>query len=490
MRRQLFRLSVLLATFCLSGLSAQSAPPSEGGCFSIVVGKDVSTTGFVTMAHNEDDGNPQVVNHHYVPRQTHPPGAMVKLDSALPLEQVPETWAYLWSEIPGLLYSDSYVNEWGVCVCSDACRSREDQPSLDGDGINWWLRRLVAERARSAREGVRLAGQLIERFGYSGSGRTYVICDPQEGWLLAAVQGRHWVAQRVPDDQVALIANTYTIQTIDLTDSLNFLGSADVVSYATERGWYNAASDGPFDFARAYALPEAAGHPSNIGRRWDGVRRIAAQPPAYGDAIPFAVTPARKVDAPMLMAILRSHFEGTPLYAADSLTGCPHSNPTGPICGDDTQTSFVAELRGDMPKEIGLTYWACFSSPCLSCYIPFHFDPEVFPAHYTDAGLAPTIEEYTARTGSKFSIDSASAYWTFTSWRHHMSQRYGAVSASVRDAFGAIEADAGVRHATAVQEALRQWPHDPEGARRRLREFSARVYRDAIGAMVYLTAQP
>jgi dipeptidase len=355
MRRQPTRLFVLVATFLLSGLSAQSAPPSEGGCFSIVVGKDVSTTGFVTMAHNEDDGNPQVVNHHYVPRQAHAPGTMVKLDSALTLEQVPETWAYLWSEIPGLLYSDSYLNEWGVCVCSDACRSREDQPSLDGDGINWWLRRLVAERARSAREGVRLAGQLIERFGYSGSGRTYVISDPQEGWLLAAVQGRHWVAQRVPDNQVALIANTYTIGAIDLSDTVNFLGAPDVVTYATERGWYNPASDGPFHFARAYAHPDAASHISNIGRQWDGLRRVAANPPGHGSPLPFSVTPARKVDAAVLMSILRGHFEETPLDSRDSLSGCPHTNPTGPICGDDTQTSFVAELRGDMPKEIGLT---------------------------------------------------------------------------------------------------------------------------------------
>lgn len=488
MRMPLSRLLILVATFCLSGLSAHSAPPSEGGCFSIVVGKDVSTTGFVTMAHNEDDGNPQVVNHHFVPRQTHAPGTTVKLDSVLALEQASETWAYVWSEIPGLLYSDSYLNEWGVCVCSDACRSREDQPSLEGDGINWWLRRLVAERAQSAREGVRLAGQLIERFGYSGSGRTYVISDPQEGWLLAAVQGRHWVAQRVPDNQVALIANTYTIGAIDLSDTVNFLGSYDIVAYATERGWYNPAADGPFHFARAYAHPEAAAHPSNIGRQWDGLRRVAANPPDHGSPLPFSVTPARKVDAAVLMSILRGHFEETPLDSRDSLSGCPHTNPIGPICGDDTQTSFVAELRGDMPKEIGLTYWVCLSSPCLSCYIPFHFDPEMFPGHYAGDRLAPTIEEYNARTGSKFSIDSTSAYWTFTSWRHHMSQQYGAVSATVRNAFGVIEADA--RHATAVQEALRQWPQDPEGARRRLREFSAKVYREAIGAMVDLTAQP
>ncbi len=33
------------------------------GCFTIVVGKDASADGYVIMAHNEDDGPPQVANY-------------------------------------------------------------------------------------------------------------------------------------------------------------------------------------------------------------------------------------------------------------------------------------------------------------------------------------------------------------------------------------------------------------------------------------------
>jgi hypothetical protein len=40
------------------------APAAIGeGCFTIVAGKDGSADGYVIMAHNEDDGPPQVVNY-------------------------------------------------------------------------------------------------------------------------------------------------------------------------------------------------------------------------------------------------------------------------------------------------------------------------------------------------------------------------------------------------------------------------------------------
>jgi dipeptidase len=465
---------------------AQIAKSSDGACFSIVVGKDASTTGFVTVAHNEDDGDPQIVNHHYVPRHTYASGATVQLDTNLTLEQVPETWAFIWSEIPGLLYSDSYLNEWGVCVCSDNCRSREDQPSLSGEGINWMLRRLIAERARTSREGVHLAGQLVERFGYSGSGRTYIISDPNEGWLFCAVQGRHWVAARVPDNQVALIANTYTVQAIDLTDTLNYLGSADIVTYATGRGWYNPETDGAFNFARAYAHPDASFHPSNIGRLWDGLRLLAADPPAYGTPLPFSVTPAGKLDVTSLTNVLRSHFEDTPLYAVDTATGCPHGNPIGPICGDDTQTSFVAELRGDMPKEIGLSYWVCLSSPCVSCYIPFHFGDRPFPDSYSGESIAPTEEDHTSRVDRPFATDSTSAYWTFTSLRHGIAQEYTSVSGGVRSVFGEVESEAAAKQTAIEQQALQSWTQGQEEALGSLRAFSFGTYQNALSKMAGL----
>jgi len=58
-------------------------------CFSIVVGKGASVDGHVIVAHNEDDGAPQVVNHHKVLRKKYSPGDKVTLRNGGQLDQVP-----------------------------------------------------------------------------------------------------------------------------------------------------------------------------------------------------------------------------------------------------------------------------------------------------------------------------------------------------------------------------------------------------------------
>ena len=103
----------------------------------------------------------------------------------------------------GLLFSDGHLNEHGVAITSDACGTREDdyetlvrRGEIRDGGIGYMLRRLVAQRARTAREGVELAGRLIERFGYVHSGRTYVIADPREAYIIETA-GHHWAVKRV-----------------------------------------------------------------------------------------------------------------------------------------------------------------------------------------------------------------------------------------------------------------------------------------------------
>ncbi len=74
------------------------------GCFSIVVGKEASADEYVIVAHNEDDDPPQIVNHHKIPRKKHFPGEKVNLLNGGRLAQVEQTWAYIWSAMPGMLF--------------------------------------------------------------------------------------------------------------------------------------------------------------------------------------------------------------------------------------------------------------------------------------------------------------------------------------------------------------------------------------------------
>lgn len=466
-RRRVASAAVLAITILLA-----SAP--SRACFSIVVGKDASADGCVLVGHNEDDGAPQIVNHHKLLRKMHPAGAAVTLQAGGSLEQVPQTWACIWSEMPGMPFSDSYVNEWGVTVCSDNCPSREDRPQLTDGGIGWDLRRLVALRARTAREGVLLAGQLVERFGYADSGRTYVIADPREGWLFCAVNGKHWLAKRVADDEVAMVANTYTIREVVIGKG-GVLASKDIVEYAKSRGWHDPAS-GSFDFAAVYANPQAATHPNNLGRQWSGLQYIVSEPLKEGSNLPFSVKPKHKLTAADVMQILRHDKEAESSSAPAAPFLCA-------LCSGATQTSFVAQLRNDMPLDMGIVYWVTLASPRTSFYIPFHFGIADFPAGYKLSSRRPEAQEYDGKVQTEFKLDVQEAFWTFSNFRDKMDRKDSAAMERLRTEQQRVERDAVAMQRSVEEAALRLYKKDAATSRLLLENYSRGVYLSAMEAM-------
>lgn len=461
---------LLVAAFCLA-----NARPGVA-CFSIVVGKSASVDGCVLVAHNEDDSPPQVVNHHKVPRRSHASGAMVTLRDGGRVEQVEETWAYLWSEMPGMQFSDSYVNEWGVCVTSDNCPSREDQGELTDGGIGYMLRRLVAERARTARDGVRIAGELVERFGYVASGRTYIIADPEEGWLFCAIQGKHWLARRVGDDEVAMVANTYTVRDVDLADTENVLACEDLVAYATERGWHKPDEERVFDFAAVFANPKSAAHPVNYGRQSIGLHYVAANPLAVSNPLPFSVVPSKKLGVADLIKILRHNGSGSINTVDGKAVRCDVSEA---ICRGSTQTSFVARLSREPVRDLGIVYWVCLSAPETSVFIPFRFGDAGFPEGYRGEAERPSQELFDQKVESAFRPDASQAFWTFSNFR----DKAQAMSEAERAWFLTEAEKTEARAMRAIAAAEGAYGLHPEPAKELLQNLSTKVYLEALAIM-------
>lgn len=462
------------------------AVSSSRACFTVVVGKDASASGAVIIGHNEDDSAPVVVNHHKIARLKHPPGAKVKLLGGGVIDQVPETWAYMWEEMPGMLFSDSFLNEWGVSVTSDNCPSREDRADLTDGGISKDLRALIAQRAKSAREGVALAAQLVERFGYDASGRTYIIADPKEGWFFCVVNGKHWLARRVPDDQVAMVANTYSVRQVSLKDSANVKYSADLIKYAQKRGWYHAKS-GQFDFGAAFADPEVAADSSNFGRQWAGLNHVSSAPLALSPNLPFAVTPKQKLDVAAVKEVLRDHYEMSQLYRPSEAE--PHSGSINPICNEATQTSYIAELRDNMPADIGLVYWVTLGPPCTSAYLPFHFGISDFPAGYDTAPESPTISAWNNRVAGNDVVTTRLAYWAFSGYHRQVWEHYSELSKSASEAVAAVERRARVLQKPVEAAALELYPTDKVAALEMLETYSYGLYLRALDAMSKVQVQ-
>lgn len=475
------RRRLLLGLFLIF-LSASFTPipaSDDQGCYSIVAGKAATADGSVLLGHNEDNAPECGAGLVKVERKKHEPGTFVSFGEGGQIPQVEITWSYLWLKMPERLFSDALLNEHGVAIVSNSCPSREDAPELEHGGIGGpVLRRLVAERARSAREGVELLGSLVDQYGYSASGRVMAVCDAEEGWIVALVRGKHWAAARVPDDEVALVANTYTLRSVDLGNPDRFLGSADLLEYAARRGWWDP-EEGPFSFEAAYAHPGARNHTGNTHRQWSGLNLLALEPvllPEKG-RLPFSVKPNEPLTVEDLAEVLRNHYEGTP-YEKDrsSVNGSPHRNRSSPTCSKNTNSSSIFQLRSGMPVEIGALWWCALWSPCSTPYLPLYFGMNAVPNplrfhEVPDPRLIFEDEE---------PLPPAPAYLLFKEFARWVDQDYGGRIASVRKRWRDLERASFDFQKTLEEFAMSRWKQDPAMVREILARFSGGAVSDAL----------
>lgn len=446
-----------LGTFLIAAvflLLYQASPLSA--CSTIVVGKKASPTGRVLLGHNEDNEGRLVVVRYLVPRQKHPAGRVLAFeDGRARIPQAPETASYQWSETVAAwnaAFSDSFVNEWGVALVSDSCwPSKEKKGVLAEGGIGYGLRRVVAERARSAREGVKIAAELIDRYGYYDSGRTYIIADKDEGWLLEVVMGRHYAARRVADDEAAFIPNHYTIRDIDLKDTANIIASPGLIEYAVSRGWYKPARPGStadFDFRQAFMSPESYDtnwrittdlkKDYNVLRHKRGLEMLTGRSFGYADKFPFSVKPPKTIGLEEIKAILRSHHEGTPDYMTTSLASSPHSLAT--ICSGETQESLIVEFRNDPRFTV---IWRTSGRPCTSPYVPWYLGIQTLPDGY--GGIDPQTgqDNHFKPSAENLGYDPGRAWWAFMDLQNALEPDYaeGVQAAEVKKNLQAFEQD-------------------------------------------------
>ena len=366
------------------------------------------------MAHNEDDGGNQIVNFYKFPSKDNKKGEIIKFKEGAVEQQVSHSNSYLWMEMPGQDFADSYLNENGVLITSNSCPSRELYGEITDGGIGYELRKIIAERALSARDGVELAGRLVEKWGYNASGRTYTIADKNEAWMFAVVRGKQWLARRIPDNQVAYIPNYYTIKEIDLNDSENFLASKELIAYAEKRGWFKSGTDGPFNFSKVYSSERNLKSMSNIGRMWIGVKMLSGKEYKQDDNFPFSFPPLHKITMNDLFPMLANHYEGTPLDDSQEYKkGTPHLNKTQSICASSQQLSFIAELRTGMPWDIGGRLWVAPRRGCVNAYMPIYFGVTEIPQSLTMDTPEKAYELHFKRTDTIYNRNNSLAWWNF-----------------------------------------------------------------------------
>ncbi len=368
----------------------------------MIVGKDASETGQVMVTHNEDDGGRAMVHHGYVEPRDWPEGTVLPAENGrAAIPQVSHTLGYYWSQekpaAGGYSNADAFFNDAGVLIVSNSNASSKvdttDDSRVTDGGIEYNLRRVLAERSTSARHGVEICIDMIETWGYAPSGRAYTIADKNEAWMVQIVSGKYYVAVRCPDDAVIVMPNHYTVHDIfaeNFVRGENILYPDDLIDYAKEKGFY-VEIDGKFDFAASY---QAGGAPKtedglyvssgsyrgngNTYRQFYGTQMLldgvlSGPRPANteGEYPLFVNVPDGSVTLERLMAVQTEHYEGTPEDAATDRApgGNPHDTTLRRICTGTTDESLICVFE---ETPLLTTLWTSFGHPCELPYIPLH----------------------------------------------------------------------------------------------------------------------
>jgi dipeptidase len=422
----------------LSHINVQGQNDVELNCFTILVGKYASTDGSVFIAHNEDDLNDHnFVDLHKVPRLMHKTTEKyIFLYNRDSIDVPGETNGYFW--ITGSQYvEEQYLNEWGVAITSNSSRSKV----INGNGrIDHNLRRIVIERARTAREAVKISGALIDKFGYASSGRVYIIADPNEIWVLEVANGKHWIAKRVPDDEIAIIPNYYVIDDFIQSDTLNYLSSPDIIDYAVTEGWYNPKTDKSFNFRKVYCHPDRFNAIWNIARKWAIINQFSEKQYNFNEDFPFSIKPKQKISIQLLMDALQNHYENTGYENVSSIkNNSPHKRngfsvkDTMSVCNLYNDYACITQLRNWLPADIGNISWIAPRYPCIQPFVPWYYGINKISSNYEKAAYTEALDNYNNKNRDYIEIYPDHACWVFDEFANRIDSCYGKEIKTVKE---------------------------------------------------------
>jgi len=323
------------------------------------------------------------------------------------------------------------MNEYQLSIGETTFDGREELRNPEGKLHYWTLMNLALERAKTAKDAIKVIADLVDEYGYASTGETISIADTDEAWVMEIIgtgaggKGAVWVARRIPDGYICAHANMSRIGEFPLNDPDNCLYSKNVISFAISKGYYNPDSDKPFRFCKAYD-PRSPGKLRYCASRvWSIFRRSAPSQNFSSDfqrgvidaePYPLWIKPDNKLSMQNVMALMRDHYEGTPFDMTKGVDAGPFSSPNRwrpvtwevdsmkygwerPISTQQTGFSFVSQARSWLPDAVGGVIWYGMDDTYSTCYVPLY------------CGITQVPESFTVGNIREFSWNSA--WWVF-----------------------------------------------------------------------------
>ncbi|MCP4547401.1 MAG: dipeptidase [bacterium] len=403
-------------------------------CTDLLVTRGATADGFTSITYTCDgEFHPQM---RILPAADHAPGDSLEITdwSGKVLGKVAQP-RRTWSVV-------QLMNEHQVAIGESTFTGREELENPDGMLGYWTLMRLTLQRAKTAKEAVRVMGELVADYGYSGPGESFSIADPDEVWYLEMIgsgpggQGANWVARRIPDGYISAHANTARIAEFPLRDRDNCLYSRNVIDFAIEKGYYDPASGEPFRFNAAYCPVTPLMLRYCATRVWSLFRRAAPSRDwpvdfhrgvAGAEPYPLWIKPDSKLNLADIFALMRDHYEDTDYDMTRGVDAGPFGTPyrwrpldwtiaeqaytwERPISTQQTGFSIVSQSRKRMPDAVGGVLWYGLDDTWYTCYTPFYCSITELPECHTVGELR------------KFSWDSA--WWVFNFVSNYSNLKY------------------------------------------------------------------
>jgi dipeptidase len=391
-------------------------------CTSILVTKGASNDGSTMISYSCDgEFHPRI---RMRPAADHKPGSMVEVFD----------WHGVKGKIPQVAHTYKVVglmNEHQLAIGETTFGGRPELVNPDAMFHYYPLMLFALQRAKTAREAIAVMTTLVEKYGYASEGESISIADKEEVWLFEIVgtgkggKGAVWVAVRIPDGMVCAHANMSRIREFPLDDPENVRYSKNVISFAIEKGYYNAKDGKPFSFSHAYNPPTEEQVRYSARRVWSIFRRAAPShnfSPGYSSykkntkPYPLYIKPDRKLSVRDVIALHRDHYEGTEFDMTKDLTAGPFGAPDRwrplkwqvggkkyawerPISTQQAGFVHVSQSRSHVPDQIGGVYWYGLDNPYTNFFVPLYTSINQLPGSYTTGTLR------------QFSRDSA--WWAF-----------------------------------------------------------------------------
>lgn len=435
----------LLSTVLVIVLSVFMINQQVYACTNFLITKGASKDGS-TMITFSADSHVLYGELYYSPSKDYPEGAMLDVyewDTGKflgKIKQVRHTYS-----VVGLM------NEHQLAIGETTYTGRTELQDTTGI-IDYGSAIFIAlQRAKNAREAIKVIADLFDEYGYYSTGESFSISDPNEVWVMEIIgkgpgnKGAVWVARRVPDGYVCAHANQARITTFPFNDPENCMYSKDVISFAREKGYFEG-KDKDFSFSDTYAPVDFGGARFCEARVWAMFRRINSSMEkyldyAFGDVskerMPLWIKPDNKLSVHDVMELMRDYFEGTPMDMTKDIGAGPFKCPYRwrPLTWEvdsvnyineratstqQTGFSFVTQSRSWLPDPIGGIFWFGVDDTYSTVYVPMY------------CGITEVPESYAVGNGAMMDFSENAAFWVFNQVSNFAYTRFNVIIPEIR----------------------------------------------------------